>query len=105
MSANQLTSLAQSVGQAKRHSRCPMDPDPAQLRIVGKLVSSAGRTGCVEIPVAASWTIARTPLTAHPAHAESITANERAVIPSLERCDRRYGTDHHPCDGGRRTRS
>ena len=46
------------------------------------------RTGGAANVVAPSRAITRSSLAAHPTHAEGVTANERAVIPGIERCDR-----------------
>ena len=96
-------SLRRVSGQEERYSRCTMDPDPAQLWIAGKFVSTAGRLGGAADIAAASRAIAGTSSTAYSAYAEGIVANERAVVTSLERCDGRNGTDHYPRDRGRRT--
>ena len=61
-----------------------MDPDTAQLRVVGRLVPSAGGLGVFAEHVAASRA-------AYLAHAEGTASNECAVIAGVERCDGETG--------------
>src|SRR3990172_4444356 len=75
MSANQFAFIAESAWTEERYHRCPMDSDPARLRIVGKFVSPAGRVGSIADDVAASRAVARTPCAAYPAYAESVVAD------------------------------
>src|SRR3989304_3416715 len=103
MSANQFAFIAESAWTEERYHRCPMDSDPAQLRIVGKFVSPAGRVGSIADDVAASRAVARTPCAAYPAYAESVVANERAVIAGIERRDGRDRAGDYPRHRGRGT--
>src|SRR3990172_446894 len=81
-----------------------MDPNSAQLWIIGKFISSTSRVGCAANDVATSRAIARTSLTAYPADAESAIADECTIVTGLECCDGRGGASHYPHNRGRRTR-
>ncbi len=77
MFAHKFAVIAEGVREKERHHRRAMDPDPAQLWVVGRLVSSAGRLGIFAEHVTA-------PRAAYSAHAEGIASNECAVITGLE---------------------
>lgn len=81
-----------------------MDPNPAQLWIVGKFVPFAGVTDCAVDIVATSKSIGGTPQPAYPAHSKGIAADVFTAITGRERCHRRDGADDHSSDPGRGTR-
>ena len=105
MSVDQFALTAESSREKERHHGCAMDPDPAQLWLAGKFVSSAGGFGRVADIAAASQSTAGASLAAYPAHAEGAVADERAVIASGERCDRGDRAGDHHGDPGRGTRA
>lgn len=61
-----------------------MDPDLAQLRIIGKFISTPSRPGSIADNATASQSNAGTQSAAYPAHAEGLVTNERAVIAGIE---------------------
>jgi hypothetical protein len=73
------------VAGKKRHHGCAMDPDPAQLRLVGKFISPAGRPDCAANLASPSGTVDRTSLAAYPAYPQSTFADERATLSSRQR--------------------
>src|SRR3989304_4391907 len=103
MSANRLGILETSAGQEERHHRCAMDPNPAQLWIVGEFVSTRRGVGGIAHVAASSRAVVGTSRAARVAHAKGVVTNECAIITSLERRDRRYGAGDHTCDCSRRT--
>lgn len=81
-----------------------MDPDPAQLWAAGKFVPASGGTDRIADVAAASQSIGGTPQPAHPAHAEGIVADERAVIAGSDRYHRCDRANDYPGDPGGRAR-
>src|SRR3990172_7862716 len=72
MSANQFAIVAESAGQEERHHRCAMDPNPAQLWIVGEFVSTRRGVGGIAHVAASSRTVVGTSRAARVANAKGV---------------------------------